>query len=434
MWSPPTRPCGWAVVGPGALKALKACWVVLLLVGDWVIEGCSKLRSGLLGMLCAPWNSLLCTARTRFHVISIGSCILLILWLTVCVRTWSRGFTFPHGYTNAIGFSWTCGEAVTDDGTGPQPSSSCTKAGRCCMQPTAFWSFSKPTGLMKSLAGLCSMFFASAVILNLMNWTRTSCEQTLWLFAGRPLLGAYKLLRPVGPGGLKHMEMQQALWACFLPGLLSITVLSSSIRVIGCSVSQAAQCSTPSQDASMCPLQLYPATDRAFCTVWLIARQHLIEQAPTWVRTHACLWFSRQFHVGWAQGATVNKAATWAMVERLAESSSGEYLDLLEGVEDEMAEDGVPAAPPAPARVIRDRLGQIVRSHQDPLLDTRTEHGDEQMMPGRSMTPARRMRPGMMVPGYWVALMGHLHRTRPFFRRSSPSRCSSQPLLRRPLL
>ena len=65
------------------------------------------------------------------------------------------------------------------------------------------------------------------------------------------------------------------------------------------------------------------------------------------------------------------------MVERLAESSSGEFLNLLDDTADGMDEE--PAAPaearevapagpmaPAPTRVIRDRLGQIVREPPGP--------------------------------------------------------------------
>ena len=303
MWSPPTRPCGRVVVGPGALKALQACWVILSLTKgwDWVTDGCHRLRTRLLGMQCAPWTSLPCMAQTRFLVTSTGRSKMLTLWLIVYVQVWSKGFTFLHGFISVMGLSWTCEEAVTEDGTRPQPSSFCMKAGMSCEPMIDFWSFSRPTGLMRSLAGPCSMFFACVVILNLMNWTKSSSKQALWLSLGRPLFGAYKMLRPAGLHESKHMEIQQALWACFLPGLLCALVISNGVRVIGCNVIQVARCSTPTPDASMCPLQLYNATDRALCIVWLLVRQYLIAQTFTWIRTHACEWLSTQFHGGRAQ-------------------------------------------------------------------------------------------------------------------------------------
>ena len=66
------------------------------------------------------------------------------------------------------------------------------------------------------------------------------------------------------------------------------------------------------------------------------------------------------------KGSTSKDAAPWAMVERLADSSSSEYLNLLDEEEGEMAEDGVPGEPLHPTRVIRDRLGQVVREPPGP--------------------------------------------------------------------
>ena len=291
---------------------------------------------------------------------------MLPLLLTACERVLNSGCICLPGYISAMGLSWICGDNVTDAGKRPRPSSSCTKAGWCCKQLTGFWSFDKHTGLMRCLAGLCSTSSAYGVILNWMSWTSVGCEQKLWLLVGRSLLGAYKLLRPSGTSGCMNQEMQQALWACFLPGMLSLMVLSNSIRMIGCSVSQVAQCNAPSKDASMCPLQIYPAAARAFCTVWMIARLHLMNQASAWSKKHVCLWISSNRCVDWAQGATGIKAAARAMVERLADSSSGEYQDLLGDEEEDMSADGAPAEVPPPTRVIRDRLGQIVREPPGP--------------------------------------------------------------------
>ena len=386
MWQPPTRPCGWAKEGLGALKV---CWVVLVVLwGSWISgesEGCSCPRFGPLGMIWMPWNSLPSMARTRSHAISTGNCILLILWLTVFVHAWSSASTLPHGYTNAIGFSWLCGDDVTDDGTGPQPSSSCTKAGWCCMQLTAFWSSGMLTGLMKNLVGPCLMFCASGAILNWMRWTRACDARRLWLNISRSLLGAYKLQRKSGPTSLRPMEMTQALWACFLPGMLYLTVLSQCIRVLGCNVSQATRRCLPLQHAILCPLLTFSYKHQAVCTVWLTARRCLFRRAQAWIA-------GLTGRLGLLLASARQPDLRADMVERGpggGDSSSGEYVNVRldseaegdeghqeprpepagpVGHEDQAATAAGPAAltPTPRVRVIYDRLGQVVREPPGP--------------------------------------------------------------------
>ena len=329
-------------------------------------------------------ESLPSMARTRSHAISTGNCILLILWLTVFVHAWSSASTLPHGYTNAIGFSWLCGDDVTDDGTGPQPSSSCTKAGWCCMQLTAFWSSGMLTGLMKNLVGPCLMFCASGAILNWMRWTRACDARRLWLNISRSLLGAYKLQRKSGPTSLRPMEMTQALWACFLPGMLYLTVLSQCIRVLGCNVSQATRRCLPLQHAILCPLLTFSYKHQAVCTVWLTARRCLFRRAQAWIA-------GLTGRLGLLLASARQPDLRADMVERGpggGDSSSGEYVNVRldseaegdeghqeprpepagpVGHEDQAATAAGPAAltPTPRVRVIYDRLGQVVREPPD---------------------------------------------------------------------
>ena len=246
------RPCeGWGLVGLfGWVSGVRE---------EWSNEGFTVLC--LLQGLGMPW--LLCflpfMAGTRYLAIFRSHAH----WRILFGKQWSRKSSWRCGRGNASDCKCPSEEGVIGDGGRPQPLSSCMRAGFSCGIQTGCSSYRRSVPLMLSLAVLCSMSCAYVVIRSWMSWTRAGCEQKLWLLLGRPLLGAYKLQRPSGPSGLKNMAMRQALWACFLPGLLTLLVLSNGVRVLGCCVTQVARCGTPAQDADMCPLQLYPATDQS---------------------------------------------------------------------------------------------------------------------------------------------------------------------------
>ena len=209
MWSPFTLRCGGRT-GPGALKSER---IFSFLLWGWIVgggEGPPEFFGGFSfrpwGMPWPPWNLLPFMARIRSLAIGTGNFILLILWLTVCVRVWNNDSISPPGYTNATGFNGPFAAAATCAGTGLQPSSSYMRVGWCCMLQTDFWSSGKLTGLMKNLVGPCLMFCASGAILNWMSWTKACGARRLWLYISRPLLGAYKLQRQSGPKGFHPLE------------------------------------------------------------------------------------------------------------------------------------------------------------------------------------------------------------------------------------
>ena len=379
MWSPFTLRCGGRT-GPGALKAER---IFSFLLWGWIVrggEGPPEFFGGFSfrpwGMPWPPWNLLPFMARIRSLAIGTGNFILLILSLTVCVRVWNNDSISPPGYTNATGFNGPFAAAATCAGTGLQPSSSYMRVGWCCMLQTNFWSSGKLTGLMKNLVRPCLMFCASGVILNWMRWTKACGARRLWLYISRPLLGAYKLQRQSGPKGFHPLEMTQALWACYLPGMLYLTVLSQCIRVLGCNVSQATRRCLPLQHAILCPLLTFSNKYKAVCTVWLTAKHCLFR------RTSGLLG-----HLGPLKASVPKQDLRAGMVDRGpggGESSSGEYVDVRLDSEEEGDGDNreprpgpagnegpaalaaAKAAPATGARVVYDRLGQVVREPTGP--------------------------------------------------------------------
>ena len=216
-----------------------------------------------------------------------------------------------------------------------------------------------------------------------MRWTRACGARRLWLNISRSLLGAYKLQRQSGPTSLHPLEMTQALWACFLPGMLYLTVLSQCIRVLGCSVSQATRRCLPLQHAILCPLLAFSYKHQAVCKVWLTARECLFRRAQAWIA-------GLTGRLRLLQASVPQLDLRAGMVERGPggdDSSSGEYVDVRldseaegegghreprpgpagpAGHADQAATAAAKAAPAPGVRVIYDRLGQVVREPTGP--------------------------------------------------------------------
>ena len=376
---------------------------------SWLCEGwCSVLRSfvigvfGVLGLVLfvqgtdmpwlSPWICVLLMAATsspdafrrptRWEISLCVGCCKSYLW---------------SGCHNASSYNCCSGPDARIVGRELLHLKSCMRDGACFGLPHKGECCVNCPGLILNFAGQCCVLAAFAATLHWMRWTSSK-----WL--AEPLQGMRRSVRGAWKMSKQSFHahplagLDQALGAALLPGFTcatllccSLCLLSFGVHVTGCCVAQATWPCIPATAVDKCPQLSYPDMSRVPQAALSIACC-----IHVWVKRQAQLQLMTLFHTGWAQKAATAGNQERSMVERLAESSSGEFLNLLDETADSM--DAEPAAPaeareeepegpvaPAPTRVIRDRLGQIVREPPGPppgYVAPAEAHQDDDEGPG----------------------------------------------------
>ena len=188
------------------------------------------------------------------------------------------------------------------------------------------------------------------------------------------------------------MNVEQALGALLLPGMLYTFLLSCSIYKISCGVLKATRGHECWSDMPMCPMRVHGSHWQVLHSAYMTA-ELLLKHASLFSQLDIYAMIQAQG----AQAVQVSRRAFRTyMVERLEGSSSGEYeyLDMMndsdpgaEPGESARAEANAATATPPQPRIIYDRLGQVVREPTGPppiILETGDEDAEED---GESSAP-----------------------------------------------
>ena len=366
-----------------------------------------------------PWifvTSAWSTIATRF-LRAFGS---LILYGVSCVGLWSTFCSSLCGHGSRIGYRWSSEEGVTEGGRLHLPSSLSWRDGTCCSGPRTGWSCCvRLAALIWSLGVLCSRPSASSKTPPWTQWTRCArkycwhqgSNQLVLLLAGalglmlvcfgpptdsyalhlkRSIRGAWKLGRH-GVPTQALLNVEKALTALMLPGLLSVVMLSCGIYLIASGLLKAHRHPDCWHDTPMCPA-------RALGSHWQVF--HAAHTTAAIMLQHASLLSQLDIYAMLqAQGIQAVWVSRWAfrnyMVERLAGDSSSEheYVNMMNDSDPEAAPgeearagDAGTARPHA-TRVIYDRLGQVVREPTGPppiVLEAGDDEAAEEAEDGES--------------------------------------------------
>ena len=346
------------------------------------------------------WLSVLCMAATS----ALGGFQRMTRWVTSYCAGCCKSYLW-NGCRSALDCKCCLEPDVRAVGRQPLPLKSCMRGGVCLSRNRKGTCCVNYRGLTLNSAKLYYVLAAFAATLLWMSWTRADERTQMWLLLGRPLQGAFKLHNRPGMPAIPQMVMVQALWLCFLPGVLMLCMLSQFIRVLGCIVSQATRNNHPLQPAIPCPSLVEQAKYRVVRTIWQSVRQHLPRQAQAW--TLGLLGILRPW-----QAFTTWQDPCADMVERGPggnDSSSAEYVDV--GLNPAHADDEAQGGPstahvghdepdgptrpgglaattagntatpvPPVRRIIYDRLGQVVREPTGPppiVLNDAAEYAEE---------------------------------------------------------